>query len=50
MPSETVGPGTRLRCAVCGSETIVIKSQEPDLACCGQPLEVTFTPPATAKN
>ena len=50
MPSESVAAGTRLRCSVCGSETIVIKPQEPDLTCCSQPLEVTFTPPATAKS
>jgi hypothetical protein len=50
MPNQPVAAGTRLRCSVCGSETIVIKSQEPDLSCCGQPLEVTFTPPATAKS
>jgi hypothetical protein len=42
--------GTRLKCPVCGSETIIVKSQDPELACCGQPLEVIFTPPASAKN
>jgi hypothetical protein len=50
MPSEAVAAGTRLRCSVCGSETIVIKAQEPQLTCCGETLEVTFTPPAAAKN
>ena len=43
-------PGTRLRCAVCGSETIVVKSQDPELECCGQALEVIFSPPAAAKG
>lgn len=42
--------GTRLRCATCGSETIVLKAQDPDLTCCGQPLEVTFQPPSAAKS
>ncbi len=46
----THASGTRLKCAVCGSETIVIKAQEPELSCCGQPLEVIFTPPAGAKS
>lgn len=41
--------GTRLRCSVCGSETIVVKSKDPELSCCGQPLEVIFSPPATPK-
>ena len=42
----TTTTGTRLRCATCGSETVVVKSNDPDLACCGQPLEVIFSPPA----
>ncbi len=46
MPPST---GTRLKCAVCGSETILVKAQDPQLECCGQPLEVLFTPPAQQK-
>lgn len=30
--------GTRLRCATCGSEIVVVKAQEAQLTCCGQPL------------
>jgi hypothetical protein len=37
------GPGSRLRCGECGSEAIVIKATGPDLSCCGQPMEITFT-------
>ncbi|HEY1280824.1 MAG TPA: hypothetical protein VGF22_14195 [Acidimicrobiales bacterium] len=36
--------GTRLRCPVCGTEIIVLKANEPDLACCGEPLYASFTP------
>ncbi|HET9078408.1 MAG TPA: hypothetical protein VFN68_15845 [Acidimicrobiales bacterium] len=42
--------GTRLRCRSCGSEAIVIKSEDPQLTCCGQPLEVTFTPPGATRK
>lgn len=41
--------GTRLKCSACGSETIIVKSQEPELSCCGQSLEVIFTPPGDRK-
>lgn len=42
----TTGNGSRLKCQSCGSEAVVVKSQEPQLSCCGQPVEVIFTPPA----
>lgn len=42
--------GTRLKCSVCGSETIIVKSEEPELSCCGQPLEVIFIPPGERKG
>jgi desulfoferrodoxin-like iron-binding protein len=30
--------GTRLRCERCGTEIIVVKATDDDLACCGQPM------------
>jgi hypothetical protein len=30
--------GTRVKCEVCGSEAVVITSNEPKLACCGKPM------------
>jgi hypothetical protein len=42
--------GTRFKCTVCGSETILVKPQDPELTCCGQPLAVLFTPPAGANS
>ena len=42
--------GTRLKCSECGSETIIIKSESPELSCCGKPLDVTFTPPAAGQG
>lgn len=36
--------GTRVRCAACGSEAIVLKSESPQLSCCESPVEETFTP------
>jgi ribosomal protein S27E len=43
---STISSGARLKCTQCGSEAIVVKSAEPELACCGQPMEVIFSPPA----
>jgi Desulfoferrodoxin, N-terminal domain len=43
MPTEYPN-GTRLRCARCGSEVIVLKSNEPVLECCGEPMKTTFVP------
>jgi hypothetical protein len=31
-------PGTRLRCAQCETEVLVVKGTEAEIACCGQPL------------
>ncbi len=45
MPHDA---GTRLRCTVCGSETIVVKANDPQLECCGRPLDVIFSRPAPA--
>lgn len=42
--------GSRLRCAACGSETIIVKSGGSDLSCCGQELEVIFTPPNSSQG
>jgi hypothetical protein len=36
--------GTRLRCAKCGSEIILLKAHEPAVECCGEPMEPTFVP------
>lgn len=44
----SIASGTRLKCSSCGSEAIVVKPADPDLTCCGQPLEVIFAPPAKA--
>ena len=46
----TVPNGSRLRCRACSSEAIVVKSQESELTCCGQPLEEIFTPSATPQS
>jgi hypothetical protein len=36
--------GTRLRCPKCGSEIILLKANDPDVACCDEPMEPTFLP------
>jgi hypothetical protein len=36
--------GTRLSCARCGSEFIVLRSNDPVLDCCGEPMRPTFVP------
>jgi hypothetical protein len=36
--------GTRLRCAHCGCEVILLKSQLPVIECCGASMEATFLP------
>lgn len=46
----TYANGTRVRCQACGSEAIVVKSQEAELSCCGQPAEAIFTPPAGSRS
>jgi hypothetical protein len=47
-PAAAVGNaltvGTRLRCAVCGSELIVIKKGVADVSCCGGTLEPVAPP------
>jgi hypothetical protein len=30
--------GARLQCATCGTEIIVVKATEADIACCGAPM------------
>jgi len=30
--------GTRLRCDQCGTEIIVVKATDGDVACCGAPM------------
>ena len=30
--------GTRVKCEVCGSEAVVITSNQPQLECCGKPV------------
>jgi hypothetical protein len=30
--------GTRLACAVCGTEIIVVKGTDGEVSCCGQPM------------
>jgi len=40
----SVPAGTRLRCDHCGAEAIVVKDGGAELACCAQPMTVTFTP------
>ena len=32
------GAGTRLRCASCGTEIVVVKPPTGPLACCGEPM------------
>jgi hypothetical protein len=44
MPADGVVAGSRVACAVCGSEAIVLASNEPSLDCCDTPLTVIFTP------
>ena len=46
----TITNGTRVRCRSCGSEAVVVRSQESELTCCGQPVEEIFTPPAAARS
>jgi len=36
--------GTRLRCAGCGSELIIVTHGDAELSCCGRPL-VAVAPP-----
>jgi len=36
--------GTRLRCAQCGSEIILLKAHDPVVECCGELMEPTFVP------
>ena len=33
-----IAPGTRLRCAQCETEVLVVKGTEADISCCGQVL------------
>jgi hypothetical protein len=41
--------GTRLRCASCGTEIVVVKPATGPLTCCSQPLtDLTATPASTA--
>ncbi|MGE3619098.1 MAG: desulfoferrodoxin [Acidimicrobiia bacterium] len=40
----TLTAGSRVKCASCGAEAIVVKAAEPTLLCCGQPVEAIFTP------
>lgn len=36
---NTAAPaGTRLRCATCGTEIVVVKPATGPLACCGRPM------------
>ncbi len=46
----TYANGSRVRCQTCGSEAILVKSQQPELNCCGQPVESIFTPPAGSRG
>ena len=39
-----IGVGTRLRCAECGSELIVVGKADAELSCCGRP-PVAVVPP-----
>jgi hypothetical protein len=43
MPTDYPN-GTRLRCAQCGREIIILKAEGPDMECCGEPMEPTFVP------
>jgi desulfoferrodoxin-like iron-binding protein len=38
--------GTRLRCETCGSQIIVVKAGDAELACCGKPLAPLVAPAA----
>jgi Desulfoferrodoxin, N-terminal domain len=42
--STSYPSGTRLRCAQCGTEVILLKAHDPEVECCGQPMEPTFVP------
>jgi len=33
-----VAVGARLQCAKCGTEIIVVKATDGDIACCGDPM------------
>jgi hypothetical protein len=33
-----VAPGTRLRCAQCETEIIVVKAVDGDVSCCSEPM------------
>jgi Desulfoferrodoxin, N-terminal domain len=37
-----IATGTRLRCATCMSEVIVIRAGAAEMTCCGSPLETIF--------
>ena len=36
--NTTPRAGTRLRCATCGTEIVVVKPATGPLACCGEPM------------
>jgi hypothetical protein len=42
--------GTRLRCERCGTELIILKSNEPVLECCGDRMQTTFVPAQRAAD
>lgn len=51
MATDGMGPGTRLGCAVCGTEVILLRvaaGTEVRLQCAGVPLVLQGTTPATA--
>jgi hypothetical protein len=37
--------GGRFRCSACGAEGVITRVGRAELTCCGEPVEVTFTPP-----
>lgn len=39
-----VKAGTRMQCGSCGSQVIIVKPGEPELECCGRPLEPLSAP------
>lgn len=38
MTTAAIRPGSRLRCTTCGSEFVIVKPQQPEVSCCGEPL------------
>ncbi len=46
----TMTPGTRMKCAECGSEAIVLRGEAPELTCCDGALEEIFSPDRPAAD